>query len=64
MRAIYGMYDGDEQAFRDRQLIQCEPYKGYLVAWMDPVFQKMMYTYDAAAEAEKAWEEYERSTGR
>lgn len=63
MRTIYGMYDGDEQIIRDRQLIQCEPYEGYLVAWLDPVFQKTMYAYDAAAEAEKAWEEYERSTG-
>lgn len=56
MRTVYGMYDGDEQMMRDRQLTLCEPFEGYVVPWMDPEFQKWMYTYDAAAEAEKAWQ--------
>ena len=56
MRAIYGMYDGDEQVMRDRQLTQCEPSEAYSVPWMDPAFQKWMYTYDAAGEAERAWD--------
>ena len=62
MRVIYGMYDGDEQVKRDRHLTQSEPFEGYPVAWMDPTFQKWMYTYDAAAEAERAWDQYVRST--
>ena len=58
MRAIYGMQDGPAQAERDRQLTQFEPFEGYPVPWMDPVFRDWMYTYDAAGEAEKAWEKY------
>ena len=62
MRAIYGMYDGDDQVMRDRHLTQSEQLEGCPVAWMDPTFQKWMYTYDAAAEAERAWEKHARGT--
>ena len=58
MCAIYGMYDGDEQVVRDRQLTQSEPFEGYPVAWMDPTFRRWMYTCYVAAEAERAWDKY------
>ena len=58
MRAIYGMHDGDEQVMRDRQLTRSEPFEASPVAWMDPTFRGWMYTYDVAAEAERAWDKY------
>lgn len=59
MRDIYCVQNGPKQEERDRQLRDLEPYPGYVIPWLDPEFQRWMYTYDASAEAGAAWKTYQ-----
>ncbi|KAG9239005.1 hypothetical protein BJ875DRAFT_415228 [Amylocarpus encephaloides] len=58
MRDVYCMQDGPQQAERDRQLRDMEPYADYPIPWLDPEYLSWMYSYDAVREADDGWKKY------
>jgi salicylate hydroxylase len=58
LRDIFHMHDGPRQQERDRQLLEQEPFEGFPNRWADPVFQELMFGYDAYPEAYRAWKTY------
>ena len=60
MRDVYAFNDGPLQQERDRQLQEHAPFDGYPNFLADPIFQKSLFSYNAVAEAERAWETYLR----
>ncbi|KAF2964100.1 hypothetical protein GQX73_g9480 [Xylaria multiplex] len=52
LRDIYCAVDGDAQRNRDYELQQCTPKPGFVIPWLDPVFQAWMYDYDGEKEAQ------------
>lgn len=59
LRDIFHLTDGEQQQERDRQLTEEEPFEGYPNRWADPVFQEWLFGYDAIAEVDKAWKQYQ-----
>lgn len=58
MRDVYHCKDGDVQQERDRQLLEEEPFEGFPNPWADPMFQDFLFSYDAYAAADEAWDHY------
>lgn len=52
------MRDGPGQRNRDIKLYQRSPFESYPIPWIDPKFQAYLFSYDAFAEASKAWDRY------
>ena len=55
------MEDGDRQKVRDRQLTEQQPFEGYPNPWADPIFQKLLFCYDAIREVYISWTKYKGS---
>ncbi|EGE08271.1 salicylate hydroxylase [Trichophyton equinum CBS 127.97] len=58
LRHILHMRDGPGQRNRDTKLYQRSPLESYPIPWIDPKFQAYLFSYDAFAEASKAWDRY------
>ncbi|KAL7266673.1 hypothetical protein RUND412_010773 [Rhizina undulata] len=61
LRGIFHLYDGPKQQERDRVLLEDKPVEGFPNRWRDPVFQSWLFGYDAFAEVETAWAEFNES---
>lgn len=58
------LMDGPEQEERDRILSEDEPSEGFPNPWEDPVYQHVLWGFDAHQEAHDIWQKWLNGDGK